>query len=120
MPNGAMASATIVAGPSLAGSITNTATVSASSASPSTNTTVSVVTTVIQNPARPMLELAQIGNSVVFFWSTNATGYNLESTTGLAPTGPWSSVTNVPVVVGGMCYVTNAITGPSKFYRLSN
>jgi len=118
--NGALASATIVASPSLAGSITNTASVSASTASPSTNTTASVVTTVVQNPAGPMLKITQAGNNVVLSWSANATGYYLQSKTVLAATGAWSSVTNVPVIVSGTCYVTNAITGSSKFYRLSN
>jgi uncharacterized repeat protein (TIGR01451 family) len=118
--NGASASATIAVSSGNPGSITDTVTVSASSASPSTNTTASVVTTVLQNPAGPLLKIASVGNNVVLSWSASASGYYLQSKTSFASASAWSPVTSVPVVVGGTCYVTNAITGPSKFYRLSN
>jgi uncharacterized repeat protein (TIGR01451 family) len=120
LANGASASATIVVSPGNPGSITDTVTVSASSASPSTNTTASAVTTVLQNPAGPLLKIASAGSNVVLSWSASASGYYLQSKTSLASASAWSMVTDVPVVVGGTCYVTNALTGPSKFYRLSN
>ena len=94
--------------------------VSASSASPSTNTTASVVTAVIANPAGPRLEIARAGTNIVLSWSTNGIGFYLQSKSSLAADGAWIFVANVPVIVGDRYYVTNAISGPATYYRLSN
>jgi hypothetical protein len=74
----------------------------------------------IVSPAAPLLNIAQAGTNVVFSWSTNATGYYLQSKTNLASTSAWSTVTNIPVMIGDQFYVTNAIVGPSQYYRLRN
>jgi hypothetical protein len=81
--------------------------------------TSNLVTSIV-NPAPPFLRIAQAGTNVVFNWSTNATGYSLQSKTNLTSTDAWSAVTNVPVIISDQFYVTNAITGSSMYYRLSN
>jgi hypothetical protein len=69
-------------------------------------------------PTTPLLKITQYGTSVVFNWSRNAVGYSLQSKASLNSTSEWTTVTNVPVIIGDQFYVTNAIVGPSKFYRL--
>jgi hypothetical protein len=74
----------------------------------------------VVNPTTPFLRIAQAGTNVIFYWSTNAVGYSLQSKTSLTSASAWSAVTNVPIIIGDQFYVTNAIVGPIKFYRLSN
>lgn len=71
-------------------------------------------------PTTPLLKITQYGTSVVFNWSRNAVGYSLQSKASLNSTSEWTTVTNVPVIIGDQFYMTNAIVGPSKFYRLSD
>jgi len=117
LSNGASASETVIVRPNLEGALLNAVSVSASSASPSTNTTASVVTTVIANPAGPRLEIARAGTNIVLSWPTNATGFSLQSTTNFSVTSLWSVVSNT-VVVGENYFVTNTIGGDRRFYRL--
>ena len=62
------------------------------------------------------LDIARIQTNTVVSWSALATNCSLQSSTGLSV--PWNNVTNTPVSNGGRSYVTNGITGASKFYRL--
>jgi hypothetical protein len=52
-------------------------------------------------------------------WTTNWTGFVLQSTPNLAPPATWTTVTANPAIVNGQYTVTNAITGARKFYRLA-
>jgi hypothetical protein len=67
--------------------------------------------------ARPTLHGARVANRFVLSWSTNATGFALQSANALLSTG-WNDVSGNPVVVGDHYYVTNTITGEKRFYRL--
>ena len=95
----------------------NTSTALPLTSSPSST---SNIVTGIVSPATPFLKIAQAGTNVVFSWSTNASGYSLRSKPSLTSTSAWSAVTNIPVIIGDQFYVTNAIVGPSQYYRLSN
>ena len=65
----------------------------------------------------PNLSLASVGTNVVLTWSTNATGFILQSTTNLgAPL--WTTNSLTPVVINGQNTVTNTMSGPQQFYRL--
>ena len=60
------------------------------------------------------LPLAQ----VLISWPAYPSGYLLESSPSLPGTGLWDGVTNSPVLTGNRCFVTNAVEGAAKFYRL--
>jgi hypothetical protein len=67
----------------------------------------------------PELGAQRSGGQLVFTWPTNGTSYSLESTTNVA-TGPWSPVTNAPVIINGQKTVTNTASDPRRFFRLRN
>jgi hypothetical protein len=68
----------------------------------------------------PALVATQLGNQMVIAWNTNnATGLSLQSTTDLT-SGSWTPVTITPTPTGGQLVVTNPISGPRRFFRLSN
>jgi beta-lactam-binding protein with PASTA domain len=56
---------------------------------------------------------------ITLSWPTNAAGYTLQSTFNLTPPATWIDSTNTPVVMGAQFTVTNPISGPARFYRLS-
>ena len=71
-----------------------------------------------------MLALLHPGTNVVLTWPTNVdtfdyTGFTLQATTNLVSPVTWSTVSPAPTVTAGEEVVTNALSGPSKFYRLS-
>jgi uncharacterized delta-60 repeat protein len=66
----------------------------------------------------PFLNIQLIANTnVVLSWLTNFTGFTLESNTNLTTTN-WSVVSPSPSVSDTNYVVTNAISGPARFYRL--
>jgi uncharacterized repeat protein (TIGR03803 family) len=72
----------------------------------------------------PQLMLTLSATNVALSWSTqNAgfdyTGYKLESTTSLVPPVAWSTDSPAPVMLNGQNTVTNPLSSPQKFYRLS-
>jgi hypothetical protein len=67
----------------------------------------------------PQLAISLSGKNVVVTWSTSFSGFTLKSATSLAPPVAWSTVSPAPVIVNGYYAVTNLITLPPKFYRLS-
>jgi len=67
----------------------------------------------------PQLTIIPSGANVVLTWPTNATGFNLQSTTNLGSAAVWSTNSPAPVVVNGQNTVTNPISGTQQFYRLS-
>ena len=67
----------------------------------------------------PQLTITTSGADVVLTWPTNATGFTLQSTTNLIPSAIWGAVSPTNVVGGGRNTVTNPLTGPAQFFRLS-
>ncbi len=67
----------------------------------------------------PLLAIHHSGTNVILTWPTNATGFNLESTTNLVSPAAWITNATAPFVVNTNNAVTNGITGTRKFYRLS-
>jgi len=70
----------------------------------------------------PQLAINQSGTNVDLTWSSVVDGFygglTLQSTTDLV-SPVWTAVSPIPVVISGQDVVTNAITGPQQFYRLS-
>jgi hypothetical protein len=52
-------------------------------------------------------------------WPDSYAGFVLQSTTNLIPPAVWTINSPAPIVVDGQFAVTNPISGPQKFYRLS-
>lgn len=73
----------------------------------------------VQNAAPPVLQSQLFGDKLVISWPTSAEGYYLQTTGDLSTTNSWTPVTNAPVIVGLQKVVTNLISGPGRFYRLS-
>jgi alpha-tubulin suppressor-like RCC1 family protein len=64
------------------------------------------------------LQARHSGNELILSWLTNAAGFTFQSTTSLVPPVTWIDSTNPPAVIGAQFTVTNAATGPARFYRL--
>jgi glucose/arabinose dehydrogenase len=69
--------------------------------------------------APPALGVSSRGTELVFFWTSSAADYVLESVTNLSPGAVWTSVTNAMVPTNGQNSVTVKPSGPARFYRLS-
>lgn len=67
----------------------------------------------------PELTITTAGRNVILTWSTNITGFTLQSTTNLDSASFWSPVSQAPAAVNGLYTVTNPISGTQQFYRLS-
>src|SRR6266568_270117 len=67
----------------------------------------------------PQLTIIPSGANVILTWPTNASGLTLQSTTNLVSPAVWSTCSSAPVVIGGQNVVINPISGPQRFYRLS-
>jgi hypothetical protein len=66
----------------------------------------------------PAIVVQASGTNLLLSWPLSAPGYTLQSTTNLADNNSWTTLTNAPVIVGSQNQVTDAISGPAKFYRL--
>jgi sugar lactone lactonase YvrE len=58
-------------------------------------------------------------SGIVLSWPTNAAGFTLQSTTNPVSPALWSTNSSAPVAIAGQNTVTNPMTGPQQFYRLS-
>jgi uncharacterized repeat protein (TIGR03803 family) len=71
----------------------------------------------------PQLSINRFGTNVDLTWSSLVDAFNgglsLQSTTNLIPPFVWTAASPAPVIINGQYVVTNAITGPQRFYRLS-
>ena len=67
----------------------------------------------------PLLTLIPYGANVILTWPTNAIGFTLQSTTNLSSPSVWTSNSPAPFVIGWQNVVTNSLSGPQQFYRLS-
>jgi len=59
------------------------------------------------------------GNGLMLSWPTNATSFTLQMATNLTPPIVWSNVVITPTTANGQNMVSNSISGPRQFYRLS-
>ncbi len=66
----------------------------------------------------PPVFLADIAAGPVLSWPLGASAFVLEFATNLADVTAWISVTNVPVISGGMLTVTNVPLRDAEFFRL--
>jgi autotransporter-associated beta strand protein len=68
----------------------------------------------------PQLNITQVAtDKVELDWTTAASGFSLESTNIITPTGPiWPPVATAPVVINSRFTVTNTISPSNQFYRL--
>jgi uncharacterized repeat protein (TIGR03803 family) len=65
----------------------------------------------------PQLTIIPSAADLILTWSTNATGFTLQSTTNLV-SAVWTNLP-APVVLNGQYTVTNSISGTQQFFRLS-
>ena len=76
--------------------------------------------TVFRVSASPVcLTMIPSGANVILIWPTNATGFTLQSTTNLGSSAVWTTNSPAPVIVNGQNTVTNPLTDPQRYYRLS-
>jgi uncharacterized repeat protein (TIGR03803 family) len=67
----------------------------------------------------PQLAITAVSGDAILTWSTNATGFTLQSTTNLTAPAAWTTNLPAPVVVNGQYAVTNPISSAQQFFRLS-
>jgi uncharacterized repeat protein (TIGR03803 family) len=67
----------------------------------------------------PQLAISRSATNVILEWPANAVGFSLQSTTNLVPPVSWNEVVSPQGVVNGNISVTNLISSPQNFYRLS-
>ena len=77
----------------------------------------STSSTVIPNSVAP-LTIGQ-GEGLGYFWPGDATGFGVESKTNLFQAG-WHTLSTPAARTNGLFYITDPITTPQKFYRLSH
>ena len=73
---------------------------------------------VVAVPDNPGLQISHVESYVIVSWLTGATGYVLEGTNDLAPSGMWSRITDAPLSINGVNYVTQSPAKSLQFYRL--
>ena len=66
----------------------------------------------------PLLTIAQNGSNVLLSWSTNHSGYTLETTTDLSSPLNWSNVPGTPATLRNQFVLTNSVTGGNQFFRI--
>jgi hypothetical protein len=66
---------------------------------------------------RPTIAITRTATTMTLSWPASATGYNLETSTSLAPGASWTAVAGA-TQVGGNMQVTVQTTDTMRFYRL--
>ncbi|HEY3763165.1 MAG TPA: choice-of-anchor tandem repeat GloVer-containing protein [Verrucomicrobiae bacterium] len=66
----------------------------------------------------PQLNINRSGTNVILSWSTAASGFTLLNATNIVSPVVWSTNLTTPVIVNSQYTVTNAATGPRRFYQL--
>jgi hypothetical protein len=75
----------------------------------------------ISPPLPPQLTATRSGNQIIVSWPTNnADGLSLHATTTFGPEALWNTVSLPPALLGNQWVVTNPISGPGQFFRLSS
>ena len=67
----------------------------------------------------PQLGVSLTGPNLVLTWTNSATGFTLQTSTNLNSAASWTNLATVPVIQNGLYTVTNAISGPRQYFRLS-
>jgi uncharacterized repeat protein (TIGR03803 family) len=70
-------------------------------------------------PPPPQLTIIPSGANVILTWPTNAAGFTLEFATNLVSPAVWNTNSTAPVIINGQNVVTNPMSGPQQFYRLT-
>jgi hypothetical protein len=73
---------------------------------------------ILTAPASPALQISPTDNQLLVSWSTNATGFILQSSSNLGPPAAWLPVSPLPVVAADQFVVTNTMVNGSQFFRL--
>jgi hypothetical protein len=69
----------------------------------------------------PRLTATRVGSQIIISWPTNnAAGLSLKRSATLGAGASWSAVSPLPALVGNQWVVTNSISGPGQFFRLSS
>ena len=72
----------------------------------------------LPDPSRPTLNIARLTGAVQLSWTTNATGYLLETNGTLTFPAGWGVLMSNYNVLSTNYVVTNALGGAMRFYRL--
>jgi hypothetical protein len=67
---------------------------------------------------RPRLNIARSGGSLVLHWSTEFSGFTLESSPGVGPAPDWTPFPFAPLVLGNQFTVIASAASPAKCFRL--
>jgi uncharacterized delta-60 repeat protein/uncharacterized repeat protein (TIGR01451 family) len=113
--SGGQSSVTIVAKPSAAGEITNSAVTASTLTDPLKGNNLASVKVVVQ---AMQLGVSRSGNTLTLTWPNTFGTFNLETATNLVPPITWVTATNVPLTIGGQNSVTISIGSGGKFFRL--
>ena len=114
LSSGASASMTLVSRPTVLGTLSSTATVSANQIDPGLgNNSITMVTTVV---GVPVLTVTRVGGSLRLSWPANS-GFKLQANDTLNPAN-WADVGTAPQVDGGQNVLTVGVPGSARFYRL--
>jgi uncharacterized delta-60 repeat protein/uncharacterized repeat protein (TIGR01451 family) len=114
LASGGSASLTMTLRPTIAGTLSSTATASANQVDPNmANNTVVMVTSGINAPG---LTVLRVGGNLRLSWPAN-TGFRLQSTELVNPAN-WVDVGISPQVENGQNVVTVGVPGSARFYRL--
>jgi pimeloyl-ACP methyl ester carboxylesterase len=84
----------------------------------STNATLAIDNIRFYSLQPPSLQAQMSGGNLILSWPLSASDYALETTTNLADTNSWTTLTNFPAIVNLQNAVTNSNSGGAQFYRL--
>ncbi|MGD0350836.1 MAG: carboxypeptidase regulatory-like domain-containing protein [Verrucomicrobiota bacterium] len=84
----------------------------------STNATLEIENIRFYSFEQPALQAQANGGNLILSWPMSAQNFSLQTTTNLADSNSWTTLTNVPAIVNLQNTVTNPITGNQGFYRL--
>jgi len=68
---------------------------------------------------RPRLFVSRAADTIAISWTTNATGYSLQSAVTIAGTSTWMPVSGTPVISGSNYVVILPPTNAASFFRLA-
>ena len=67
----------------------------------------------------PSLQIKMSGKNAILTWPDTANDFSLQTTTNLANPNSWITLTNIPVIVNSQNTITNPVSKPTRFYRLT-
>jgi len=70
-------------------------------------------------PERPRLFVSRAADTIAISWTTNATGYSLQSAVTVAGTPTWTPISAAPVISGSNYVVVLPPTNAASFFRLA-